>query len=650
MSSAPSPSANPMSDEALLAAYNVTLDDNFGLGDDEDDEDDMRLSSSPLSLPSSMLDSDDEGYVAAVASSKRGGSSSSSSSSSSTRHTTALTTTGGIPESFTVKLARMEQDVARLAHEKELLTSDLVRERKKHRDDVASLRRRNRSDFGQVRSKQAELEAEVPVLRARLDHTKETLRNLEVSSALYAELDRMSETQLSVREFVLVQVHRLVKKERDEAERSRREAESLRTTLALDKADAERAFMELQHRATATEDRCELQKKELERVQKEKAELAASLSTASDVVASLRSKGASYDIVAQRATTLEREVETTRHRAELLQSSLDQTLLEKNEASSKTLELRQTCEVLTVDKAYLTREVEAKSTRCSRLDETVQELREQKRTLMEAKSIYRENISKERDEVRRKYEDRLTKEINKLQKETAMELSQIRDAQIQVHETEVSSLKDRLRAARDAQQECSLELRELRTAHDDLIASTSKERASHEASMSELRSRLKIKAFEHGRLSLLVEEQRDMLNTAKQETDRQSQRFTILRDEFVKLEATASRREIEHEATLAMEREKVLGYEALEMELDGAFMSEAKSGRPGTTSTLLPVSCLFFVLCSWFLVFFSLYHFLIFIVFFLFISHLQDVVQNRVLRLQNVLFVHRTIAVSCKTP
>ena len=67
-------------------------------------------------------------------------------------------------------------------------------------------------------------------------------------------------------------------------------------------------------------------------------------------------------------------------------------------------------------------------------------------------------------------------------------------------------------------------------------------------------------------------------------------RFTILRDEFVKLEATASRREIEHEATMAMEREKVLGYEALEMELDGAFVSEAQSGRSGTTSTLLPVS------------------------------------------------------------
>jgi len=46
-----------------------------------------------------------------------------------------------------------------------------------------------------------------------------------------------------------------------------------------------------------------------------------------------------------------------------VQSSLDQMIVERDEASSKMIELRSTCEVLTVDKAYLTREVEAKSTR-----------------------------------------------------------------------------------------------------------------------------------------------------------------------------------------------------------------------------------------------------------------------------------------------
>ena len=261
-SAAPSPSSSGMddglSDDALLASYNINLDDHFTMESDPEGEDGRR-SDSPLSLPSSMLDSDDEGYTAALASAKSG-----------TTHTTtygrnfngASTTTslGGtiVPESFTIQLSRLEKDLSRLAHEKELLTGDLVRERKKHREDVTSLRRRNRSDFGQVRSKQAELEAEVPLLRARLEHTKETLRSLEISSALYVELDRIPETQLSIREFVLVQVHRLIKKEREEAERSRRETETLRTTLSREKVDHDRAIMELQHRLATAENQKEL--------------------------------------------------------------------------------------------------------------------------------------------------------------------------------------------------------------------------------------------------------------------------------------------------------------------------------------------------------------------------------------------------------
>jgi hypothetical protein len=68
------------------------------------------------------------------------------------------------------------------------------------------------------------------------------------------------------------------------------------------------------------------------------------------------------------------------------------------------------------------------------------------------------------------------------------------------------------------------ELHELRRSHEELVTATSRERADHEASMSELRSRIKIKAFEHGRLNLLVEEQRDGLNVAKKEANKKTQR------------------------------------------------------------------------------------------------------------------------------
>jgi chromosome segregation ATPase len=339
-----------------------------------------------------------------------------------------------------------------------------------------------------------------------------------------------------------------------------------------------------------------LVQKELLRIQKENAELEATLNASSNNIAQLKSKGANYDTVHARATSLEREVETTRHRAELVQSSLDQMIIERDTATSKMLELKSAVEVLTVDKSYLTREVSASATKCSNLEETVNSLREEKRNLMNIKQQYQEELLKEKDDARRGYEDRLSMEVNKLQKETAMELSSIRNAQKQVHEMEIASLKDRLASAEELNATHLTELNELRQTHESLLMNTSRERNDHQSSMSELRSRLKIKAFEQGRLNLLVEEQREALASSRLSIAKHEKRFSVLRDEFVKLEAQGAKREIEHEAMLNIEREKVLGYEALEMELDGAFIS----GGNSSTSTLLPVSrwCFFLAITS----------------------------------------------------
>ena len=86
------------------------------------------------------------------------------------------------------------------------------------------------------------------------------------------------------------------------------------------------------------------------------------------------------------------------------------------------------------------------------MEETVETLRNEKRELMNSKQQFREELLLEKDNARRGYENRLTTEISKLQRETALELSQIRDAQTQVHETEVASLKERLSATQDQHQ------------------------------------------------------------------------------------------------------------------------------------------------------------------------------------------------------
>ena len=574
MASAPSPS----SDAALLASYNVNLDDEDGYGVQNGEG--VSRSGSPLSLPSSMMDSGDEETPATYASSKKA---------------LSADAGGGHSSAVSTKLVRLEQELARVTHEKELLTTDLVRERRKYQDDVNRLRRRNRDEFGQVRTKQAEIEAEIPVLRSRLAQDKESLRNLEISNSLFAELDKLPESQLSIREFVLVQVHRILKKERDAAEVSRREAETLRTELARSKGDAERQCMSLRHRADAAEDREALLLQEVDRMDQARAELSRRLSEASQSASELRSKGASYDSLHQRATALEREIESTKHRADLLQTTVDALSKERDDATSRMLELQQRCEVLTVDKAYLARESESAAARCTRLEETISELRDQKRDLINAKQQFQEELLQEKEKARVGYEDRLSAEITRLQQQSAVELERIHDANAQVQAQQVAALREQVSAAREAASNATSELRELRQIYDELRTSSTRDISEKEAEAAELRSRLKIQTYEVGRTNLTIEEQRLALEEAKTLNEKHEQRFSILREEFLKLEGAAARSKVEYEAMLTAEREKVLGYEALEMELDSAVMVHA-AGENGdgasaaSASALLPVS------------------------------------------------------------
>ena len=571
MSSAPSPS----SDAALLATYNVNLDD-------EDYGSDGSRPASPLSLPSSMLESDDEAYAAAGAAAGRpqGG-----------RPSGALSATGTVSAETAAKLARLEQDLARVSHEKELLTSDLVRERRKYREDVSELRRRNRDEFGQVRTKQAEIEAELPVLRTRLEQSKDALRNLEISTSLFTELEKLPESQLSVREFVLVQVHRMLKKEKDKAEVCRREAETLRTELARAQAESERTAMALRHRASAAEDREAMLTQELDRMDKARSELSRRLTEASESASELRSKGVAYDSLQQRAAALEREIESTKHRAELLQGSVDTLSSERDQTTSRLLELQQKCEVLTVDKAYLAREGESATARCTRLEETIERLRDEKRDLVNAKQQFQEELLQEKEKARVGYEDRLSGEIARLQQQSATELSRIREANEHVHAQEVAALREQASAAREQAANATSELRDMRQAYEEVRVKSTRDRSELEAELAEMRSRLKIQVYEVGRTNLTVEELRQALDEAKQANTKHEQRFSVLREEFLKLEGAAARSKVEYESMLAAEREKVLGYEALEMELDSAVMVHAagSQGSDVSPSDLIPV-------------------------------------------------------------
>ena len=170
--------------------------------------------------------------------------------------------------------------------------------------------------------------------------------------------------------------------------------------------------------------------------------------------------------------------------------------------------------MLTVDKAYLAREGESATARCTRLEETIEAC--ERRDLVNAKQQFQEELLQEKEKARVGYEDRLSGEIARLQQQSATELSRIREANEHVHAQEVAALREQASAAREQAANATSELRDMRQAYEEVRVKSTRDRSELEAELAEMRSRLKIQVYEVGRTNLTVEELRQALDEAKQ--------------------------------------------------------------------------------------------------------------------------------------
>lgn len=130
---------------------------------------------------------------------------------------------------------------------------------------------------------------------------------------------------------------------------------------------------------------------------------------------------------------------------------------------------------------------------------------------------------------------------------------------LQIYERE----NEALRASREeVQAECSrlrARLDAVQAARDALSVSQRTAAADAEAALSELRTQLKMKAFEHESLVVAHDEQGACLRAAKSETDCAQEQLKVLRKEFTLLETKMLRERAELQAQLTAEVRMVVG-------------------------------------------------------------------------------------------
>ena len=184
----------------------------------------------------------------------------------------------------------------------------------------------------------------------------------------------------------------------------------------------------------------------------------------------LSAKGAMYDEVAstvdrlgKRCAEAEKDLAVAKGQEQLLRE-------ERDGLASKLASRQHQVDLLSQDKAYLTREVDALADRERKREEEEDRLREKARALRVSRDALQEKVLSGNAEFRSQHEERLNAEVARLQQKAAEDLERLREEHASARDREIRALRDLRDAAVADSVAARAELNDLRGAYDDLLA------------------------------------------------------------------------------------------------------------------------------------------------------------------------------------
>ena len=236
-----------------------------------------------------------------------------------------------------------------------------------------------------LKNKQTELERLAPPLREAVFQAKEQLRNVVCSQERLRELQGKSPGELSLGDFATLRVHQETASLRAELVTTRVERDSLSDKATRFEQDNTRLSREVQ-RATAfvTQTTAEIES-ERAALESRASRLARELEDAMVKVEVLSAKGAMYDEVASSVDRAGKRAAEAEKDLAVAKGAETSARRERDALASQLASRHHQVELLTQDKAYLSREVEDARDRDRKHEDEEDRLREKVRVLRVAR-------------------------------------------------------------------------------------------------------------------------------------------------------------------------------------------------------------------------------------------------------------------------
>ena len=426
-----------------------------------------------------------------------------------------------------------------------------------------------------LKDKQAELERLAPPLREAIVSAKDELAVLTCSTERMQELTRRRQDDLSLPEFAMLRVHQETAELRQNLDVCRLERDALKDANARLDVDNKRMQRDLKRVTSSVDADARESSADREALSRRCDRLGRDLEDALVKVEVLSAKGAMYDEVAATVDRLTKRAAEAEKEAAGAVSETKILRQEKHTLASQMESRRHQCELLTQDKAYLSREVDAARERERKWEEEEDRLREKARGLRTHRDELLEKLATGQAELTDKHEQRLVSEIERLQTKAGEDLSRLREEHTSARDREIRALRDLRDAAVADAHVARRDLVDLRKGYDDLLTSHRQSQKNADVSHAELSGQLRMKSMELERVSMLHGEASSVAKVLRIECETLTKKCRLLESQYLQLESNANRTRTESDMSIAEMAARLSHYEGLERELDEAVLRQA---------------------------------------------------------------------------
>ena len=246
--------------------------------------------------------------------------------------------------------------------------------------------------------------------------------------------------------------------------------------------------------------------------------------------------------------------------------------------------LRRQIDLLNQDKTFMTRENATLHDRIKRLENDVERAEDQKQKqyaeLLEAKKnaqSYLERLLNNAGDYGSAAQKKHLEEINQLKVIHEKELQMHKENLCEVYEKKIEYLKEAKDESDMRLAKTERDLTEKTTSYDEILIEYRKIERMVDEEIGDVKLELRLKRDEAQRVTHLYEENLSLVKELKLENVVLKEKLDLVKNDYYRLEAMERQKNADALAQVAVYKERLAHYEAIEKELDDAIISVAEN-------------------------------------------------------------------------